>query len=487
MKHPIKLTKSFLVFLLAFATLGGCTKEDPTTPKPTPEAITKIVLSTKDNVSSITEGGKVTFIVKDNNGKEVKDAEIYVTDKKIQGSEHTFTTAGAFKVYAKYKELKSSEVTITVTVKDAGGDTPAHYDASWVKSAKISVEGNKTTITQGESVKFKLVEGTTGKEIKLGNDAVVIYVNYVSNNNTVEDEVINDKTAKPYTFRYPGTYKVKAKVYNTTDAQSDKHVMSNEITITVKPDSKARTYTAKAIVHRFTGTWCEYCPEMSLFVKWLKQDFKGQIIQVAIHGNSTSGGGTDPFAYSEIGKFSSRIGYPTLYLQNDRELGSRMENMHNKQEEEIRAFIGQVVGGKETAGLAINYDLKNNKVAVKVGYDTAHPNSKLVVFIVEDGLIHDQVNRNNRNKGTRGYGKGNPIKNFEHNDVLRVSLTNLLGDAIPDGEVKNNIYSKTFDISNKKTGIKDISKTKIIAFVIDSKGRAINAQEAKANQNKDFD
>lgn len=475
MKHPIKQTKIFLSFLLALVILGGCTKEDPTPPKPTPEAITEIVLSTKDKASSITEGGKVTFIVKDNNGKDVKDAEIYVADKKIQGSEHTFTKAGTFKVYAKYKELKSSELTITVTAKSSGEDPAGSDDTSWVKSAKLSVVGGKTNITQGESLEFKLVEGSTGKPIKLGGSSVIIYVGKI--------ELEYDATAKPYTFRVAGTYKIKAKVYTTVD-QSGKHIMSNEIIVTVKPDDKARSYTAKAIVHRFTGTWCEYCPEQSLFVKWLKQTLNGKIIQVAIHSGGSKG--KDPFTYPKVSKFSVK-NYPTLFLENDKNLGDRMERMASEPSETGKAFIEELIGNKRTAGLAINYDLKNNKVSVKVGYDKAHPNSKLVVFIVEDGLIHDQVNGDNDNKSSRAYKKGNPIKNFEHNDVLRASLTDPLGDAIPDGEVKNNMYSKTFDISNKKTGIKDINKTKIVAFIIDSKGRAINAQEAKANQNQDFD
>ena len=62
------------------------------------------------------------------------------------------------------------------------------------------------------------------------------------------------------------------------------------------------------------------------------------------------------------------------------------------------------------------------KVKLKMGYN--YKALKLGLYIVEDELIYDQRN-------WTSYYQGDPIKNYEHNDVLRKNITGLLGDQIP--------------------------------------------------------
>ncbi len=428
--------------------------------KDTPTAESKLTVSAEGDISKLTEGAKVKFVVKDDKNKIVTNAEVYVDGTKITGMEHTFAKAGDFKVYAKQGDLKSNEITIKVKEKD----TPV--TGGYV----LSIKGGKTTIKQGESVEFKLVD-PKGNDVKLG-EGLEINIKGIT-------VLIFEKTAEPYTFKNPGVYEIQAKIFTTND-QSGKHVKSNIVKLTVESDGQARSYTPKVFAHRFTGTWCQYCPHIALTVKELKKLYPKNLIEVAIHGNSTKDG-TDPFAYSKIGDFKVKE-YPTLWLDYNKELG---ENVYDV--EDGKKALKELATVNRALGLAINYDLANNKVTVKVGYDKAFPNSKLVVFLVEDGLIADQSNGSDKDKYSPAYQKGNPIKNYVHNSVLRYSLTNTQGDAIPDAEVKNNLYSREFDLSGATSSAKDINKTRVIAYVIDSNGRVANAQVAKVNVNQDFD
>lgn len=428
--------------------------------KDTPVADTKLKLSVEGDVSNLTEGAKVKFVVKDDKNKAVTNAEIYVAGKKITGMEHTFATAGTFKVYAKQGKLKSNEI----VVKVKGKDTP-------VATGKyvLSIKSGKTTIKQGESVEFKLVD-PKGNDVKLG-EGVEIDIKGVT-------VLIIEQTAKPYTFRNPGVYEIQAKIFTTND-DSGKHIKSNIFKLTVESDGQARSYTPKVLFHMFTSTACTYCAHTEFIVEEAKKDYAKNFIKVAIHKNISLG--QDPFAYSKEKEFKTD-GTPVVWFDYDKKIGG--EIYYPK---DVKAILKNLSTSKRPLGLAINYDLANNKVAVKVGYDKAHPNSKLVVFLVEDGLVADQANGDNTNADSPAKGKGDPIKNHVHDRVLRHSLTNTQGDPIPDAEVKGNLYSKEFDISNSKGGIKDINKTRIVAYVIDSTGKVVNAQMAKANTNQDFD
>ena len=51
----------------------------------------------------------------------------------------------------------------------------------------------------------------------------------------------------------------------------------------------------------------------------------------------------------------------------------------------------------------------------------------------------------NQTNYTSYYGGGSVISNFEHNHVLRASLTSLLGNQIPSSELlANNVYETNF-------------------------------------------
>ncbi|WP_299096626.1 Omp28-related outer membrane protein [uncultured Winogradskyella sp.] len=139
-------------------------------------------------------------------------------------------------------------------------------------------------------------------------------------------------------------------------------------------------------------------------------------------------------------------------------------------------------------GLAITPSLSGNTMTIKVdakfSQDFDFNNTKLVVYVLEDGLIADQENY------TSYYGGVDVISNFEHNHVLRSSLTNVAGDAINSSEVTNSLYTRTFT-ANVPSNVANNSNMSIAAFISNDNfaGQAyvINSRMAHFGDAQDFE
>ena len=106
-------------------------------------------------------------------------------------------------------------------------------------------------------------------------------------------------------------------------------------------------------------------------------------------------------------------------------------------------------------------------------------NLKLIVYVLEDGLLYNQVN------ATSFFGGQNPIINFEHNHVLRACLTNLVvGDAIT-GTNDGALVTRNFTM-NVPANISNVANMYFVAFVLDASGKAINVRGAAPNVSQTF-
>ena len=105
---------------------------------------------------------------------------------------------------------------------------------------------------------------------------------------------------------------------------------------------------------------------------------------------------------------------------------------------------------------------------------------KLVVYVLENGLIYPQQNYTNY------YDAVNPVPNFEHNHVLRETLTSLMGDLIPEAEFENDVYTKSYSLS-VPANVENAEELEFVAFVIDEDGNAINVRKADKNTTQDFE
>ena len=109
---------------------------------------------------------------------------------------------------------------------------------------------------------------------------------------------------------------------------------------------------------------------------------------------------------------------------------------------------------------------------------------KLVVYLIQNGLIADQANYLNFDDTSYFYEMGNPIENYIHNDVLVHSFTNILGDNFDNTQPYDDI-TKTFSLDISSSSIQ-IYDSAIVAFVVDSENTTINSQSAVVSEFQDF-
>ena len=234
-------------------------------------------------------------------------------------------------------------------------------------------------------------------------------------------------------------------------------------------------FTQKLLLEDFTGTWCVFCPGAGRAIEHAVED-NNRFIPVAIHYHTDSNPEEmqNQFSESIVNEYSVE-GFPKVYL-NRREklwpndyLVSSLETMLNRY---------------APVGLAINSTLTGNTldVTVKVGFvteTTTVDNYKLVVFLLEDGLIYEQLN-------AALPDLPDVIHDYEHNDVLRYSFTNVKGDNLPNQIADDHRYSKDFSVT-LPSYIENSSNLKVVAFVVDKNANCLNVQVANVGANQDFD
>jgi len=275
-----------------------------------------------------------------------------------------------------------------------------------------------------------------------------------------------------------GTFTIKAKKGSQP---------SDSTTLTVVPKS-ASPFTQKILVEDMTGAWCGFCTRVANHLENYTSS-NPECIVVGIHG----GGGTDPFKFQYYPTFNTQFGisgYPTAILNRKSEWGEEDFELDNA----LRAWA--------PVGLAINSTLNGNTVtgSVKVKYGVNTEKSmKLVIALVENGLVYPQVNYYSPQYGATPYlyGGVSPVTNFVHKAVLRRTATDLFGDAIPTAvQTKNNIHEVSFSIPLTGSTYGGGSYTAvgnncaIVAFVVDGSTQnngAYNVQYAPVGTNQNFD
>lgn len=234
-------------------------------------------------------------------------------------------------------------------------------------------------------------------------------------------------------------------------------------------------FTQKLLIGDYTGTWCVNCTGAGHAIEKAVHD-NDRFIPVAIHH---SGSEVDPmenvFSVSLVNQYNPSKGFPQVNLNNQEKiwpndyLTSTLESLLNKY-----APVGLAISSTMTA--------TDIDVTVSVGFveeTTAIDNYKLVVYLLEDGFVYPQHN---------GSLSDFPdiIEDYEHNDILRHSLTDVFGDVLPNQVASNHRYSKDFSIAIP-SNVVDNSKLKIVAFVVDKNGLCLNVQLSDMGTIKNFD
>lgn len=413
----------FLSFL--FIGLNSCSSSDEGEPT-IEEGVKSIALIPSTTTQMV--GEEITFIVKTDTGEDVTSTTALVAgNSPISNATYTSQTAGDVVIKATYEGLTAS---ITVSFTD-------------IPTTSIVLTANVASQSVGDNIIFT-VKTNTG--IDVTSTAVI----------TSGETAINGGI---FTSATPGTFEVSATYLEFT---------SEVVTVTFTP---IITFTKRVLIEDYTGTWCGYCPRVSRGIELVKAATDKAVV-AAIHR------GNDPYNFNAqvLENMIGLSGYPTAML-------NRKIDWAYPEPANVNQVVNLTTGIKPKVGLAMTSTVSggNINLEVKTKFGTDMNNVKLVVYILENGLIYNQVNY------TSYFGGGSVIQNFVHDHVLRASLTNLLGNAFTASEsVYENEVTRTYNIA-VPSNVANVANMEFVAFVVGADNKALNVRQSNPGEDQAFE
>ena len=233
----------------------------------------------------------------------------------------------------------------------------------------------------------------------------------------------------------------------------------------------------KVVLEDYTGTWCGYCPSVAHAVE-LAHDATNDIAVVAIHKTASSL--PDPMHFDDVEILQNEYGvsgFPSARINRSTVWNTPYDI----------ANIVSMAGVETDLAIAILSKLDGNTLTVRT--DVVFENGslsgdKLVVYLLESGIIHEQTNYYNTDVTSPYYQLGNPIPNFVHNEALRLSLTEVLGDNI-SATAELEEFSKTFSVTISAEY--NQANLSLVAMVVNADNSARNSQFADVSEDKAYE
>lgn len=310
--------------------------------------------------------------------------------------------------------------------------------------SNLVLSSSTSTVIINESVLFDVT--MNGKEVL---DAT-IYIDGtpISGNN--------------HTFTEQGLFEVIAKKEGSKDSNTVK------ITVSDKNEPQATKYEHRVLLEDFTGTWCGPCARVLTALGDLEKQDTGKKVLVAAHHMSD--------AMSITGINPLFLSLENVTQRPEKQRGGIPFAVINRSEGWIFPEINNLdqplnlATASSPIGISINSSLKatNGTVVTSITFSQDYQNLKYVLFVLEDNIIDKQ----------------NGISNtFSHQDVVK-AITSPLGTDIVDSTLKGS----TIEISHNFTTYKNanIDNLRVMVAILDSDGKVLNVQDAKANTFKDF-
>ena len=244
-------------------------------------------------------------------------------------------------------------------------------------------------------------------------------------------------------------------------------------------DGSEVNFVKNLLVEDYTGTWCGYCPRVAYAIEQLHLQTEN-FVPVAIHrpSSNVSSSVYDPYNYdtSTLETIIGIPGYPKGML-------NRMTQWTFPEPSNINQALALTQGENPKLGLALTPTISGGTINldVNISFSKDFTGLKLVVYVLENGLIYDQHNY------TDYYNGDDIIANYTHNHVLRAVITPLLGEDISNAEtVLNNTFTKSFNVS-VPANVTNASKIEFVAFVVAADGKALNVRKAAAGDVQEFE
>lgn len=379
------------------------------------EEIASIILSTASN--EVTTNSQVSFIVTSNISTDLTSLSSLQLNGVAVSNPLTFNFEGSYELVATYEDLTSNTLIITVTN---------------VPPSSIELSFDQEQYNNGDFVTFTVTDNF--------NNTITNLSEFTLNG--------SDVISNPYQFTADGTYNFEATYEGLT---------SNSVIVNIETPSEFSdissftasiappTFTKKALLEDFTGTWCSQCPPA------------GAAIASAMNGNSNifgvgyHAGNGDPMEIPETAYWSSYYkvtGFPTVYVNGP---DTRWNYSSMSQ-------VNSELAETATVGLAVSATILGGKLdlEVKVGFNsTPSEEVKLMIYLVEDNV----------KVSTPQSGSSQGI-NYVHKDVLREVYTDQLGDVITaSNTIASGVFTRTITGLDVPSNIDDNANLKLIAFV----------------------
>jgi thiol-disulfide isomerase/thioredoxin len=425
------------LLLFAFVAVVSCSKKE--SPLGPPEETLSLILTSdagENELEVVAANQEVTF--KATGSDEVdytESSKFYVDGSEISGSTYTFTNVGTHEVKAVYNDITSNTLNFEVLAPDQRAlviDVPRALRNQTITFSLFDTDGNNTASDATFFVNNTAISGFTYSSATPGDFEV--YAEYEVNGQSASSET------KPFTVFVP---------------------------------------KRKVVIEDYTGTWCGYCPAVTLAIDSVEA-VTHNVVPVAIHKSSRSI--PDPMDFERIGEMQDMFGIPRQGFPRA-QLNRTVQWVEPYAKEDVTAMAGN----DTDVSIAISSQLTgaNLSVDVKVVYeDGSTTGDKVVVYLLESGIVSPQANYYNSVPGHPLEGMGNPIDDYVHNDALRNSLSDLFGDPIPEMPAFQ-VFEKsyTFTVPSDYVG----QNLSFAVMVVDANNNAKNAQRAEINENKGYE
>src|SRR5690625_1464678 len=422
----MKFPKFLFVFLL-FGLMISCTDNDK------PLKLTSLNLRYNVKSDHIPVHQTVEFRLKGDDYLDYTDQMVLeVNGEAVEGNIYNFNQTGEFEIRAFVGDIKSNTVTFTVS-------------EGMIISHKSLLKNQINT--------FTLYDVKTGVDI---SDQGIFYVN---------DEEINGHT---FRTEVTGEYEVYAQYY--TSENDDLITTDSQVFTVVAP-------VQRALIEDYTGTWCGYCPRLQSVIEEVLQ-MSDLVSSMAIH-KSSSDSNPDPFEYEFV---DNLVEVYNPYGEFPKGQINRTISWNDNNPQTVLEYVG----GESTIGIAAKTRKRNSEltVEVRVASTLGLNNKKIVVAALENKLYHEQTNYLNNDPTSPWYQQGNPIPNYENNQVLRHAMTPIFGENIPTTEALQD-FKKSYSM-NMDAYFDNPEDAEVVIFVLNEDGMVEQVVGLGINENIEF-
>lgn len=430
-----KFLPNFLILFAVLAIVSCSKKEDPIVQPETPLTLQLTSDAGSGELEVVGVNTTAIFTVTGSDGVDYTNlSQLLVNDEEISGTTYEFTQTGQFSVKAKYNEIVSNIL---------------NFEVLEPTERVLTVSVSKAL--RNQPVVFKLLDDQ-------GNDTAADAEFYVNN------ELIAGATFASPTS---GAFEVYA-IYEANDETFTSTIKNFEVFIPKR----------KVVIEDYTGTWCGFCPAVAVAIDNARLATE-HVAVVAIH--KTSSTIPDPMDFARIQELQDMFGIDNGFPKAQLNRTASWANPYPMDR------VLSMAGNDTDVSIGINSQLtgSNLSVKVKVVYENGSAaGDKLVVYLLENGIVSPQENYFNETPGHPYQGLGNPILDYEHNDALRNSLSALFGDAIPNKPAFE-AYEKEYTLAIPSNYVGE--NLSFVVMVVDSENTAKNAQFSTINENKNYE